>query len=203
MTRCSVARRQCAHHPQHRLPGQVQRRLALCLISACRCGNFTPDKFEDYGAVSFLKGGIAYADVVNTVSPTYASETRTPAARLWAWRPISTTRAPTTSASSTASITRSGTRRVDPLIPARLFRRPIIAGKASVQTAELQRREPNAAKNWLRAADSAGHRWLKPSADTQSALKRTGIRDSNRALAGFPCQPGVSTPGIERFSAPF
>ncbi|HRA67531.1 MAG TPA: glycogen/starch synthase, partial [Caldilinea sp.] len=41
--------------------------------------NFTPDKFEDYGAVNFLKGGIAYADVVNTVSPTYANETRTPA----------------------------------------------------------------------------------------------------------------------------
>lgn len=42
-------------------------------------GNFTPDKFEDYGAINFLKGGIVYADVVNTVSPTYANETRTPA----------------------------------------------------------------------------------------------------------------------------
>lgn len=41
-------------------------------------GNFTPDKFEDYGAINFLKGGIVYADVVNTVSPTYADETRTP-----------------------------------------------------------------------------------------------------------------------------
>ncbi len=41
--------------------------------------NFTPDKFEDYGAINFLKGGIVYADVVNTVSPTYANETRTPA----------------------------------------------------------------------------------------------------------------------------
>ena len=41
-------------------------------------GNFTPDKFEDYGAINFLKGGIVYADMVNTVSPTYADETRTP-----------------------------------------------------------------------------------------------------------------------------
>ena len=41
--------------------------------------NFTSNKFEDFGAVSFLKGGIQYADVVNTVSPTYAAETRTPA----------------------------------------------------------------------------------------------------------------------------
>ncbi len=42
-------------------------------------GNFTPDKFEDHGAINFLKGGIVYADVVNTVSPSYAAETRTPA----------------------------------------------------------------------------------------------------------------------------
>jgi starch synthase len=40
--------------------------------------NFTPDKFEDYGGINFLKGGIVYADIVNTVSPTYADETRTP-----------------------------------------------------------------------------------------------------------------------------
>ena len=41
-------------------------------------GNFTSDKFEDHGDVNFLKGGIHYADLVNTVSPTYAKETRTP-----------------------------------------------------------------------------------------------------------------------------
>lgn len=40
--------------------------------------NFTPDKFEDHGRINFLKGGIQYADMVNTVSPTYARETRTP-----------------------------------------------------------------------------------------------------------------------------
>jgi len=41
-------------------------------------GNFTPSKFEDHGRINFLKGGIHYADMVNTVSPTYAWETRTP-----------------------------------------------------------------------------------------------------------------------------
>jgi starch synthase len=41
-------------------------------------GNFTSDRFEDHGKVNFLKGGIIYADMVNTVSPRYAEETRTP-----------------------------------------------------------------------------------------------------------------------------
>ena len=41
-------------------------------------GNFTSEKFEDHGRINFLKGGIVYADMVNTVSPTYARETRTP-----------------------------------------------------------------------------------------------------------------------------
>ena len=40
-------------------------------------GNLTPDKFEDHGRINFLKGGIAFADVVNTVSPTYAREITT------------------------------------------------------------------------------------------------------------------------------
>lgn len=40
--------------------------------------NFTSDKFEDHGAMNYLKGGIYYADMVNTVSPGYARETRTP-----------------------------------------------------------------------------------------------------------------------------
>jgi starch synthase len=42
-------------------------------------GNFTPDKFEDHGRINFLKGGIQYADMVTTVSPGYAAETRSPA----------------------------------------------------------------------------------------------------------------------------
>jgi starch synthase len=40
--------------------------------------NFTSEKFEDYGRVNMLKGGIVYSDAANTVSPTYANETRTP-----------------------------------------------------------------------------------------------------------------------------
>jgi len=34
----------------------------------------TPDRLEDFGAVNLLKAGVQYADVVTTVSPTYAKE---------------------------------------------------------------------------------------------------------------------------------
>jgi starch synthase len=37
--------------------------------------NFTPEIFEDFGDVNFLKGGIHFADMVTTVSPTYRDET--------------------------------------------------------------------------------------------------------------------------------
>ncbi|MEI8345149.1 MAG: glycogen/starch synthase, partial [Candidatus Omnitrophota bacterium] len=36
--------------------------------------NFTEPKFESWGKVHFLKGGIFYADAITTVSPTYAEE---------------------------------------------------------------------------------------------------------------------------------
>ena len=36
--------------------------------------DFTPDKLEYYGKVSFLKAGIVFADMLTTVSPTYARE---------------------------------------------------------------------------------------------------------------------------------
>jgi len=41
---------------------------------------FVIDGVEYWGRIGFLKGGIALADVVTTVSPTYADEIRTPAA---------------------------------------------------------------------------------------------------------------------------
>lgn len=39
---------------------------------------FTEDKLKYYDAVSFMKGGIIYSDIVTTVSETYADEIRTP-----------------------------------------------------------------------------------------------------------------------------
>ena len=39
---------------------------------------FTPERIEFYGNVSFMKAGIVYADVINTVSKTYAKEIQTP-----------------------------------------------------------------------------------------------------------------------------
>lgn len=40
---------------------------------------FNPHQLEFYGQFNFLKGGVVFADWVNTVSPTYANEIRTPA----------------------------------------------------------------------------------------------------------------------------
>jgi len=39
---------------------------------------FHPDALEYWGKISFLKGGVVFADRVNTVSPTYAAEICTP-----------------------------------------------------------------------------------------------------------------------------
>jgi starch synthase len=40
--------------------------------------DFHPDILEDHGGINLLKGGIHYADIVNTVSPSYANETLYP-----------------------------------------------------------------------------------------------------------------------------
>ena len=39
---------------------------------------FTSDKLKDYDNGNYLKGGIVYADMVTTVSDTYAEEIKTP-----------------------------------------------------------------------------------------------------------------------------
>ncbi|HKJ21571.1 MAG TPA: glycogen/starch synthase, partial [Gammaproteobacteria bacterium] len=39
---------------------------------------WSPDTMEFYGSFSFIKGGLVFADMLNTVSPTYAREIRTP-----------------------------------------------------------------------------------------------------------------------------
>ena len=38
---------------------------------------FTPEELEYYGEVNFMKAGILYGDVINTVSKKYATEIQT------------------------------------------------------------------------------------------------------------------------------
>src|SRR5207302_11361189 len=38
---------------------------------------YAPERLEFYGHVNLLKGGLVYADLINTVSPTYAREIQT------------------------------------------------------------------------------------------------------------------------------
>ena len=53
-------------------PGSFRHSLGIPLE------NFILEMFEDHGHLNLLKGGINFADLVNTVSPGYAEELRTP-----------------------------------------------------------------------------------------------------------------------------
>ena len=66
-----------AHRPQHRLPGTVPR-LDLRARFGFPPPAFAIDGVEYYGSVGFLKGGLATANAISTVSPTYAQEICTP-----------------------------------------------------------------------------------------------------------------------------
>ena len=65
------------HHPQPRLPGAV-----LALRPAddrAGLGPLHAGRLEFYGKLNLLKGGLVFADLLTTVSPTYAREIQTPA----------------------------------------------------------------------------------------------------------------------------
>jgi starch synthase len=62
----------------HNLAFQGNFEASLLSSLEIPAGAFTLDGVEFWGRISFLKGGIAYADAVTTVSPTYAREIRTP-----------------------------------------------------------------------------------------------------------------------------
>ncbi len=100
-------------------------------------GNFSADKFEDHGQMNFLKGGIFFADAVNTVSPTFANETRTPLGGM-GLAPFLNNKGRDYVGILNGCDYQEWNPAIDPLIPAR-YSPEDMAGKAA-NKAELQRR---------------------------------------------------------------
>ena len=65
------------HHPQRGLPGHLRPRHAST-GSACPGTSAPQSGLEFHGNVSYLKGGVLFSELVNTVSPTYAREIQGP-----------------------------------------------------------------------------------------------------------------------------
>ena len=62
----------------HNLAFQGQYPAALLAALGLPPHSYTPEGVEYYGTIGFLKAGLALADRITTVSPTYAAEIRTP-----------------------------------------------------------------------------------------------------------------------------
>ena len=73
---------------------------------------FNPDGFEYWGHVGFLKGGLALADKISTVSPTYAMELLSPEFGMGLEGLLNSRKGMISSASSMALISRLGIRRM-------------------------------------------------------------------------------------------
>ena len=112
----------CSRSTTSRIRGR-SRRTSLPALGPRRGTRSRIDGIEFYGGLNVLKQGILTADAVTTVSTTYAREIQTPGARLEARRRAPRARAGASSGSSTASITRCGTRRPIPRSPRATTRR--------------------------------------------------------------------------------
>jgi starch synthase len=97
----------------------------------------TPDKFEDFQGVNLLKAGIQYADVVTTVSPTYAQEIRGPIGGMGMGMYLNNRSERVTGILNGVDTT-VWNPEIDPLIPAR-YSRDNMAGKAECKRALQER----------------------------------------------------------------
>lgn len=61
----------------HNIGYQGQFPVSTYAATGLPWSEYTPERLEYYGQVNLLKGGLVYADILNTVSPTYAREIQT------------------------------------------------------------------------------------------------------------------------------
>ena len=71
---CAIAAAPSRCSPFTTWPFRASSRPKFLPRSTCRPQAYAVDGVEYYGNVSFLKGGLASADAISTVSPTYAQE---------------------------------------------------------------------------------------------------------------------------------
>ena len=133
---------------------------------------------EYHGRLSFLKAGLFYADAITTVSPTYAREIQTDAAGHGFRRPAAPGAPRTSTASSTASTTRPGIPRTDPLIVAHYDAAARCCARSRNQARAAKRGRARAARR--RAAVRRG----EPARARRRAS--TSCSRSRRALSACP-----------------
>jgi starch synthase len=121
----------------HNLAFQGQFPASLFSLLGLPSGAFAPDGLEYFGAVSYLKSGIWFADRVSTVSPGYAAEIRTPQHGMGLRRAAAQPRRGRSAASSTASTPRSGIR---PRTPTSSRTTAAVTSAAATATAPSYRR---------------------------------------------------------------
>lgn len=95
--------------------------------------DYTPNKFEYYGGISFLKSGIVFADNINTVSPNYAREVQQDAAMGFGLEGLLRSRSKNFCGIVNGIDTEIWDPELDPVLPVGYDAAEVVAGKAAAK----------------------------------------------------------------------